>query len=106
MERVTDRILLLWIVLEALSLEFRTGYPWELLYADELVIIANSMEELIEKLKIWKKGMEDKGLRVNIGKTKVMVSGPQMDLLKKSGKYPFAVCMNQMIIYNVGHLTC
>ena len=29
--------LLFVIVLEALSLEFRTGCPWELLYADDLV---------------------------------------------------------------------
>ena len=85
--------LLFIIVLEALSREFRTGCPWELLYADDLVIIANSMKELLEKLKIWKKGMEEKGLRVNMGKTKIMVSGPQMDVLRKSGKYPCAVCL-------------
>ena len=30
------------------------------------------MEELIEKLGIWRAGMVGKGLRVNLGKTKVM----------------------------------
>ena len=44
--------LLFIMVLEALSREFRTGCPWELLYADDLEIIASSMEELLEKLKI------------------------------------------------------
>ena len=39
------------IVLEALSREFRTGCPWELLYADDLMISAESMEELLVKLK-------------------------------------------------------
>ena len=34
--------LLFIIVLEALSGEFRTGCPWELLYADELMISAGS----------------------------------------------------------------
>ena len=29
-------------VLEALSRDFRTGSPWELLYADDLVIIADT----------------------------------------------------------------
>ena len=53
------------MVLEALSMKFRTGCPWELLYADNLVIIATSMEELIVKLKKWKKGTDSKGLRVN-----------------------------------------
>ena len=32
--------LLFIMVLEALSLEFRSGCPWELLYADDLVLIA------------------------------------------------------------------
>ena len=43
--------LLFIIVLEALSREFRTGCPWELLYADDLIYSAESMEELLVKLK-------------------------------------------------------
>ena len=85
--------LLFIIVLEALSREFRTGCPWEDLYADDLVIIAESREVLCEKLQLWKNEMEGKGLRVNMGKTKVMVSGRDMDVLKKSGKDPCAVCL-------------
>ena len=42
--------LLFIIVLEALSREFRTGCPWELLYADDLMISAESMEELLVKV--------------------------------------------------------
>ena len=38
------------IVLETLSQKFQTGCPWELLYADDLVIIANTMDELLYKL--------------------------------------------------------
>ena len=34
------------IVLEALSREFHCGVPWEDLYADDLVIIAESLEAL------------------------------------------------------------
>ena len=86
--------LLFIIVLEALSKEFRTGCPWELLYADDLVIVADSMEELIVKLKTWKTEMEAKGLRVNMGKTKIMVSGHQMDLLRKTGKHSCGVCLS------------
>ena len=84
--------LLFIIVLEALSREFRTGCPLELLYADDLMISAESMEELLVKLKTWKTEMEKKGMRVNIGKTKIMVSGMDLDLLKKSGKDPCGVC--------------
>ena len=80
-------------VLEALSQEFRTGCPWENLYADDLVIISESLEELQQKLFLWKTNMEEKGLRVNMGKTKVLISGPNLDVLQKSGKYPCAVCL-------------
>ena len=42
--------------------------------------------------------MEDrdgkKGLRVNMGKTKIMESGINLDVLKKSGKYPCGVCQS------------
>ena len=84
--------LLFILVLEALSRNFRTGAPWELLYADDLVIIADSQEECISRLKAWKAGMESKGLRVNMKKTKFLISGPDLDVLKDSGKYPCAVC--------------
>ena len=57
--------LLFIIVLEALSRDFRTGVPWELLYADDLALIAESLEECIAKFEAWKSGMESKGRRVN-----------------------------------------
>jgi len=41
--------LLFILVLEALSREYRA--LWELLYADDLVVIADSLEECINKLK-------------------------------------------------------
>ena len=64
------RPLLFIIVLEALSREFRSGVPWEDLYADDLVIIAESLEECVRRLLTWKEAMEKKGLRVNAGKIK------------------------------------
>ena len=62
--------LLFIIVLEALSREFREGLSMELLYADDLVLMAESKELLVEKIRRWKAGMEEKGLKVNMGKTK------------------------------------
>ena len=84
--------LLFILVLEALSREFRTGVPWELLYADDLIIMADSEEKLVERIRAWKKAMEDKGLRASMPKTKCMISGDGLDMLKDSGKYPCAVC--------------
>jgi Reverse transcriptase (RNA-dependent DNA polymerase) len=80
------------IVLEALSNEFRAGLPWELLYADDLALMAETKEELLEKLERWKNGMERKGLRVNIGKTKVMKCCVNSTPLSDSGKWPCGVC--------------
>ena len=84
--------LLFIIVLEALSRDFRVGVPWELFFADDLVIIADSLEECVARVKAWKEGMEAKGLRVNMPKTKIMVSGINLDVLKDSGKFPCGVC--------------
>ena len=53
--------------MEALSREFRIGSPWELLYANDLVTVAKSLDELKMRLKNWKEGLEVKGLKVNVG---------------------------------------
>ena len=45
------------LVQEVLSHEFSTGVPWELLYAQEPVLITDTQEECISKLKAWKAGM-------------------------------------------------
>ena len=50
---------------------------WMLLGAiicNDLVIVAESLDELKMRLKNWKEGLEMKGLKVNVGKTKVMYS--------------------------------
>ena len=44
--------LLFIIVLEALSHKFRAGVPWEDLHVDDLVIIADSLEECVRRLLI------------------------------------------------------
>jgi len=44
-------------------------------YADDLVVIADSEQELLQKLNRWKDGLEKKAMKVNISKTKIMVGG-------------------------------
>ena len=84
--------LLFIIVMEALSREFRKGLPWELLYADDLVLMAESLAEIENLFGKWKRGMEGKGLCVNIGKTKVMISKYGAEPRNKLGKWPCGVC--------------
>ena len=84
--------LLFIIVLESVSHEFRVGCQWEMLYADDLVILAETFEDLMTKMALRKNGLESNGLKVNMGKTKVMISGRDLHTLQTSGKYPSAVC--------------
>ena len=53
----------------------RNGLMSEMLYADDLVLMSETMEELRKKSWKWKEAFERKGLKVNLGKTKVVVSG-------------------------------
>jgi len=55
--------LLFVIVMEAISREFRMALPWELLYADDLVVIAET-EALTKRLNEWKNNVENRGMRV------------------------------------------
>ena len=48
------------IVLYALSWMFLTCCPWKLLYADDIMIAAESLEELLLKVKIWKLYCEER----------------------------------------------
>ena len=54
--------------------------------------MAQSKEELREKILQWKECMELKGLKVNIEKTKVMRSGNSGGEIVKTGRWPCAVC--------------
>ena len=51
-----------------------------------------SLEECVRRLLTWKEAMEKKGLRVNAGKTKIMICGRGLGLLQSSGEFPCAVC--------------
>ena len=60
--------LLFVIVMELISRELRAGLPLELLYADDLMLMAESEESLRDKIVKWKSGLEAKGLKMNTGK--------------------------------------
>jgi len=84
--------LLFVIAMEALSREFRVALPWELLYADDLVVIAETEDDLIKRLNKWKDFVENRGMRVNINKTKVKISGEWKKVTPKAVRWPCGVC--------------
>jgi len=84
--------LLFVIVVEAISREFRIALPWVLLYADDLAVIAETEEDRIKRLSEWKDNMENRGMRVNMNKTKVMISGECQKPMQKAARWPCGVC--------------
>jgi len=68
--------------------------PFELLYADDLILMAESEESLHDKIVKWKSGLEAKGLKMNAGKTKVMFNCIMKDKVEEKGKWPCGVCEN------------
>jgi len=58
--------LLFVIVIEAIFIEFRVALSWELLYADDLVVIAETEDDLIKMLNEWKDNMANRGMRANM----------------------------------------
>ena len=81
--------LLFTIVMEALSRESRVGCPCKLLYADDLVLMA---EDLKEKLTIWKDNIEAKGLRVNVIKTKLVCNKHNSSVKLDAVNWPCSIC--------------
>ena len=61
---------LLAIVVNVITENARRGVVNELLYADELVLMSETTEDLKERFWNWKDTLKSKGLKVNIRKTK------------------------------------
>ena len=64
--------LLFIIVLEALTRKCRKELPYEILFEHDVILMAESLKLLLERLSVWKASMEAKGLKINVGKPKVM----------------------------------
>src|SRR5258708_40009402 len=58
------------IVMQALADNFKVGLPWELFYADDLVLLAESTANW-RGLMEWIGRLKEKGLQMYIDKTKV-----------------------------------
>ena len=80
------------IVIKIITRQLQAGLHLELLYANDLILMAESKESLREKTVQWKSGLEAKGLKMNIGKMKLMFSCNMKVSDEKKGKWPCHIC--------------
>ena len=71
-QRSASSPLLFIMVMDGLTEDVRDVSLMELLYADDLVLCGESLNDVMDKYKRWKDAVEGKGLRVTVDKTKGM----------------------------------
>ena len=85
----------------------RGGALSELLYADDFLLMSETIERLRKMFLKWKEAFESKGLKVNLGKFMVMVSGRiTKDGMSKSKVDPCRVCSLRVKANSVLCLQC
>jgi len=60
--------------LETSLTKISKGVPWELMFADDLALQEESELEVMGMFEEWRAALESKGLKVNMEKTKLMVT--------------------------------
>ena len=67
-------------VVDVVTEHAREGLLNEIVYADDLVLMSEIIDDLRDKFQKWRSALEGKGLKVNVGKTKMMVSGTEAEI--------------------------
>ena len=60
------------IVMDVITNDVREAGPWCILYADDIVLCAETKEELEAKLESWRTALEDKGMKISRSKTEYL----------------------------------
>ena len=79
------------MVIDKVTENARKGWMKQILYAHDLILTGETMVELRENFDEWREAFESKGVRVNLGKTKLMVSGMEEEMFD-SKIDPCGVC--------------
>ena len=70
------------IIIDRLTKSIRKDAPWDMLFADDIVLCRQNHRELEEDLEIWRNALERRGLKVSRSKTEYLRVGVWM--LEKS----------------------
>ena len=93
------------ILVDMVTESVRNGLMSEIFYAYDLVLMSKTMKGLREKFWKWKEAFESKGLKVNLVKTKVVVSGVEGEL-SVSKVDPCGICRNRVMANSVLCVKC
>ena len=63
------------IVMDKLTEEIRTESPWDMMFADDIVLYREDRRQLQEVLAVWRNTLEKRGLKVSRSKTEYMQAG-------------------------------
>ena len=63
------------IIIDRLTEDIRKDAPWNMLFADEIILSRQNHRELEENLEIWRNALERKGLKVSRSKTEYLRVG-------------------------------
>ena len=63
------------ITIDRLTEDIRKDAPWDMLFADDIVLCRQKHRELEEDLEIWRNALEIRGLKVSRSKTKYLRVG-------------------------------
>ena len=78
--------LLFIIIMDVLAEEARTKPPWAMLFADDLLLVSETVEEVEEELERWRAVIQNKGLRISRSKTQYLVPSHQQGVVKLGGE--------------------
>ena len=67
------------IIIDRLTEDIRKDAPWDMLFADDIVLCRQNCKELEEDLEIWRKVLERRSLKVSRSKTEYLRVGGMDD---------------------------
>jgi len=75
-------------------------------FADDLVVIAETEDDLIKRLNESKDNVENRGMRVNLNKTEVMISGEWLKVTQKAVRWSCGVRGRGVGKYSIQCTSC
>ena len=75
------------IVMDTLTEDVRRDAPWNMLFADDIVLCCDTRDEAEEQLADWREVLEKRGMRVSRAKTEYLVlNGKEEDSIQMDGE--------------------